>query len=134
MKDVLTSVQLYWRGHPYYGDLMGLTDADGLVQITRERLEADFLRDQQLFPMDYREPLDLCDPVLEIKVRGGDEFSNAKVNVETNPLVDADVRDAYARAANQRIASSHVRIDLLDARSDQMAIDMHLNAVGDSRM
>ena len=120
-------MQLYWRGHPYYGDLIGLSDVNGIAQITRDKLEADFLRDQQLFPMDYREPLDRCDPVLEISVRGGDEFVTAKANVEANPMVDVDVREIYARAANQLVESFRTRVNLLDTNDDQMSIDVHLN-------
>jgi hypothetical protein len=106
---------------------MGLSDAAGKAQITREKLEADFLENQQLFPMDYREPLDQCDPVIEIRVRGGDEFVAAKENLDANSMVEAHVREAYARAANQRVESFRTTVSLLDTTNEQLSIDVHLN-------
>jgi hypothetical protein len=122
--DILVSLQLYWRGQPYYADMLGLTDQSGLVQISRTKIQSDFSRDQKLFPMDYKERLDLCDPMIDIVIRGGKEFVQALESISSNPLVDADVLEAYAMARNRDVHSTRVRVDLLAKPSNHLIVDV----------
>jgi hypothetical protein len=128
LEELLVSLELYWRGLYYFGDLVGLTDDSGVVRITRDRILEDFALNQDLFPMDYKVPLDETDPVVGIIVRGGSEFLTLKTAVDTNPLVTPDARSAYARARNASVRTTRTQIDLLNAPRDLLPVELTLES------
>ena len=112
VEDLLVSIAALLRGNHYYGDVMGLTDSRGEVRLTRDRFLGDFEQDRRSFPMDYKIPLDGCDPALDIIVRGGAEFRELKHSTETSTLVDPKVTALYARARNELFVTTRQRVDL----------------------
>jgi len=128
LRDVLVSLELYCHGAYYYGDLIGLTDDSGTVRITRDRVQQDFDRDQDLFLMDYKVPLDQTDPVVGIVVRGDSDFLTRKKAVEESRMVRPDARAAYARARNAAVQTARTQVELPAAPSDQLAIELSLTS------
>jgi hypothetical protein len=124
LADLLVSLQLYWHGSYYYGDLIGLTDEFGNARITRDRILRDFDEDQRLFPMDYKVPIDQIDPVAGILVRGHSDFVAARSALEANPLVASDVRAAYMRARNEAVRTGGVQVNLPRSTADRLQVEL----------
>jgi hypothetical protein len=127
VEDLLVSVATLWKGNNYYGSVMGLTDHLGEVRLTRDQFLRDFEEDRRTFPIDFKLPLDECDPALEIIVRGGAEFRELKASIETSTLVDPDVPPLYARARNDLFRTSRQRIDLTGNRPNTVRIEIDLD-------
>jgi hypothetical protein len=126
--NILVSLQFFLRGKPYYSDRAGLTDEGGMVELARDTLEDDFRYDQNLFPMDFKEPLDACDPVVEAIVRGGDEFAQMHETVEHNRLVVDAARIAYAAARNREVESVRVRMDFVSEPMELVTISVPIRS------
>jgi hypothetical protein len=95
---ILVALQLYSGRRPYYGTLMGLTDAQGMVERSFLEIESDFRHDQTLFLMDFRVPLDQCDPRIDLEIQGGGDFIDHVQAIASNPLVTPEARAQYATA------------------------------------
>ena len=107
---ILVSCNFFWHGRYYFGTTVGTTDGSGRTQLKRDQLELDFRENQRLFPMDLKVQLDNCDPLIEVVVRGGAEFSALRDAVERNPLVTPRARAAYAGARNAMVESASSRV------------------------
>ncbi len=125
----LVSVRTFYEAQYYYGNLLGLTDEQGVVCLTRKQLHQDFERDQLMFPMDYKVGLDECDPEIEVLIRGGAEFRQAKHTLASNSLVSEDVRLLYDRAVNEGLGSARKRLDTRDHTS---GVSVQLTSVRDA--
>ncbi len=128
LHDILVSVNLYWHGRYYYGDLIGLTDDSGTVRITRDRIERDFDGSQYLFPMDLKVSLDETDPVIGIVVQGHLAFLAATKAVGENRMVTPEARAAYARARNADVLTARTQVKLPVTPPDQLTIELTLTA------
>jgi hypothetical protein len=110
--QVLVAVSTLLNGGYYFGDLMGLTNEQGVVRITGEQLRRDFEANQKTFPMDFKIALEDCDAALDVIVRGGEEFRDLKGSIESSSLVRSNVKALYARARNEMFESTRMRLDL----------------------
>jgi hypothetical protein len=124
LPDVVVSMELYWRGLYYYGDLIGITDADGTARIARDRLLQDFAKDQHLFPMDFKVPLEQSDAVIGIVVRGESDFLAVREAINKNPLVTFFARDVYARGRNASLQTTRRKIELPATATASLSIDL----------
>jgi hypothetical protein len=68
LAGILVSLDVRIAGRYSFGTNLGLTDRSGEAAITGAQLEADFERNQHLFPMDLKVPLAECDSVVGVKV------------------------------------------------------------------
>ena len=125
--DMLVGLRTFVSGEYYYGTILGLTDQTGKLIATGDKIRSGFLLDRQLFPMDYRIDLNDCDPTIEVFVRGGEEFIEAKKALHNSPMITTSVREGYGRARNAQIGSSSVTLDLAQDRFvDVVEIDIRL--------
>lgn len=129
VKNILVTVQLLWRGRPYFGDVVGLSDSSGTAGVTSEKIERDFKKNTELFPMDYKVPLDQCDVAVELSVVGGGEF-NTRLRSISSGLVDPDIRNMYKRAKNSDVESARKTVDLRGLTSDEVVVDLPLSRAG----
>ena len=72
--NMLVVLEVNHQGRYYYGTHLGLTDLRGRVHTAWENVAHDFAADRRTFVMDYRVPLDDCDPDAVVRVDGGKEF------------------------------------------------------------
>lgn len=129
LADILVSVGTFWSGHYYYGRVMGLTDRHGIVSLTRHQLEHGFQQAQASFPMDLKVPLEQCDPAIEISLRGGAEFRDARRGVMTNGLAGSDVKRIYDRARNEQFRTTARRVDLADGLLSKVTVELTATTV-----
>jgi len=122
--DILVAFRLLVGGQVYYADLMGLTDKDGNVALTREQLERQFRANQKAFPMDYRIPLADCDPTLRIVVTGGAEFEELRRQAVDTRWVAPEVRVMYNRALNAYLDTTTQQADVPMLPTDALRIAM----------
>lgn len=123
-EDILVALQFFSGGRPYYGTLMGLTDAQGRVERSFQEIESDFLYDQKLFPMDFRVPLAQCDPRIDLQIQGGREFLDHQDSIAVNPLVTPEAHAQYTKARNQHVMSTQIAIALPPIPQDVLAIEL----------
>ena len=98
--DVLIAINFLVNGRYYYGNLIGLTDQTGAVQLARDELDLRFAADRALFPMDYKVDLDDCDPIVEICLLSEGEIEAAKTAVQDSEFVTPEIRASYDSAKN----------------------------------
>jgi hypothetical protein len=122
---IVVALHLSQDGRPYYGTLLGVTDERGTVTKSFESILTEFSEDRKRFPMDYKEPLERCDPWIDIVVRGGREFMEHALTVQTSPFVDDEVREAYRTARNEHIQSTRIQVDLRE--SDEITVELPLH-------
>jgi hypothetical protein len=108
--DILIGLNLLVDGRYYYGNLVGLTNSHGTAAISREELEQRFKVDQARFPMDYKVPLDDCDPIIEVLVMSASEVAQARESVTADYSISAEIRDAYERARNDEATPALARV------------------------
>jgi len=117
VSGILIAMDLRYRGRYYYGTIVGCTNAAGHARLSYAALEAAFAADQRLSPMDYRIPLDQCDPDAVILVEGGPEFVKQRAAAVTSPLVDPEICRLWEAASNEKIdpARTIVMLDRPDS-------------------
>ena len=120
--DILVALRLLVARQVYYADVMGLTDRDGQVVLTREQLEHKFRENQKAFPMDYRIPLVDCDPAFRIVVPGGADFVEMQRQVADTRWVAPDVRATYERAQNVQFNTTAQQVDVTGVATDVLRI------------
>lgn len=125
--DILIALNTFIAGRYYYGSILGLTDAVGRATTTGGALLNLFHQDQGLFPMDYRVPLEECDPVIELVILCPEEVDQSRVAVRESYWVSPAVRDAYERARNARVAAVAATVALKDARPVVLELPTQLN-------
>lgn len=107
---VLVALNTLVDGRYYYGNLVGLTDMGGSASIERHELDLRFAADQGMFPMDYKVPLDECDPFIEVSLMSRSELAEARAAVASSSFVSEDIRNAYAAARNELYRPSRARV------------------------
>jgi len=115
VSDVLIAIRFSHRGHYYYGDLVGLTDSDGIARTTAQDLQARFDQNRHLFPMDYRRELGDCDPQVDLVVLDSEIIRERLQVVPGNAMISPDARVLYARAHNERVGPVVHQADLSEA-------------------
>lgn len=108
--DVLIAINFMVNGQYYYGNLIGLTDQTGAVQLARDELDLRFAADRALFPMDYKVDLDDCDPIVEICLLSEGEIEAAKTAVQDSEFVTPEIRASYDSAENARFRPVLTRV------------------------
>ena len=124
--NLLVGVDIRINGKYYYGTILPLTDTDGSTSLIPERLKADFHHSQELFPMDYKVPLDSCDDTIGFVILGGAEFVAERDTSVGNGLVDPDAQDSWAKAANELVLTKRVDVNLATA-TEAVRIPIDLN-------
>ena len=109
-EDVLVGLNILRAGEYYYGNLVGLTDPDGIASVSRDELDLRFAADRVDYPMDYRTALEECDPLIEVCLLSGKEVSEAERGIASSPHVSDEIRRAYAKTSNQAFWPALVRV------------------------
>ena len=110
MPGVLVGINLFLDGRYYYGNIVGLTDAEGSAELLRSELDLRFAADRAAFPADYRIDLDDCDPVLEVFILPHAEIAGLLGDADARALVDGELLGWYERARNQLVAPTWLRL------------------------
>lgn len=97
---VLIAINIFKGGRYYYGNLLGLTGADGCAELSRDELQRRFLADRAQFPMDYRVPLQDADPVIEVVLMAPDEIGGATAALRGMPQGAPEVIGLYEASRN----------------------------------
>ena len=128
LAGLLVSINTYSDGRYYFGGARTLTSQAGTAVLSRSEVEEVFQASRELFPMDYRVPLDACDPLIEIIVLGGDEFIKARAAAISSPLVLTKWKDLWTLARNEsvRTARKMVPVPPVEDGQDILAIDVEV--------
>jgi hypothetical protein len=124
------SLDIRIAGRYYFGTILGLTDQAGETEIADSQVQDDFKRNQQLFMMDFKVPLEQCDSVIGIKLHGAGEFRSAQQIALNGPLVAPDARALWAKARNSEIESASVEADTTDSPSE-LIVDVPIKPASD---
>jgi hypothetical protein len=133
LADILVSCQFYRSGQPFYETQIGLTDPDGRVRITADRIQESFDLDQRLFPMDYKGSLPDCDPMVDVIVLGEDEFRQLRDSIARSSLAKPEARAAMAHARNESIVSAAARVTLDDDKIGDVTVGLPVRAAPTAR-
>ena len=109
---LLVALDLLHAGQYYYGAQLGLTDHRGCVRLDRAALEQAFAEDRQLFPMDYRVPLEQCDAEATLRVEGGAEFAARRATALASPLLNEAAARVWHEATNEGVRPARVAVRL----------------------
>ncbi|HWZ59309.1 MAG TPA: hypothetical protein VNW46_10055 [Gemmatimonadaceae bacterium] len=115
LHDILVAFDFQWHGHYYYGAWVGLTDASGMAQTTRESVGQAFAENRALFPMDYKVPLEECDSRVRVLVTGNQDYVDRRRMAESSRLVTREALGVYTRARNALFRSTSATVDLADS-------------------
>jgi len=109
--DVLVGINLLSSGRYYYGNLVGLTDSQGVAIVTGDELEARYRADQAEFPMDYKLELIECDANIELVLLSDREIEDALNAIDALSIPSRALRSVYARARNAEFTSALQKIE-----------------------
>lgn len=110
--DLLITVDFELDGRYYFGSLVGLTDALGVAQTTRQALATHFRDNQAMFPKHYWVPLEECDGMVLFAVPGGAHFQSQATAATSAPMISPTARALWARARNGQVATVSHTLDL----------------------
>ena len=109
-RDILIAVNLLVEGQYYYGNLIGLTDDNGLAKIEGIELEMRFIDDRLKYPMDYKVDINDCDEMIELLILSAEEVEVASDAISAQGSPSSHVRASYSRARNWLVAPGLARI------------------------
>jgi len=98
--DVLIGINTFRNGKYYYGNLLGLTDPMGRVELPRHELELRFAADRVAFPSDFTTDLETSDERVEIVLLTAAELEQARESIAQDRAISQDIRAAYEMARN----------------------------------
>lgn len=108
--NVLVGLNLLRNGRYYYGNLIGLTSTSGTVTISGVEIERRYLRDQLLYPSDYKLELVECDSDIEVLLLSGADIERAREGIRENDQLEPFVPTSYARARNRDFRPTLARV------------------------
>jgi len=81
LKNVLLEICLFTHGNFRYCFKVGRTDSKGELRISYSDLENLRAENAKQFLMDYNNPLEDCDPTIELRIPSEQELRDASENV-----------------------------------------------------
>ena len=103
ISKIATKIKLFASRKNDYHFILPLSDEKGCIEVTRDWLKQEILKEQALFVMDYSSMLDDCKPQVEISVLGDEDLSravNAMYLFQSTIGISADEIDNYKNANN----------------------------------
>lgn len=107
---VLVAVNLLSHGRYYFGNLIGLTNENGVAVIEGVELELRYLDDRARYPMDYKLELSDCDELIEVVLLSGAELVQAREAMAQGSDVASSIRSQYGTARNDGFTPAVVRL------------------------
>jgi hypothetical protein len=109
VRQLLIALDLCYHGRPYYRTLVGLTDEQGVVELTGDALREEYREAQREFPMDYKLAIRDCDPEAIIILRGGPQFEGRRKRALQAPMIREPYQSWWAAAQNTAVAPAEAR-------------------------
>jgi len=122
--NVLLAIRFFFADRYYYGDLLPLTDNNGVTVADREGVRARFEDNRRLFPMDYSVQLESCDQAIRLAVLDTRTIQDRLKTAPENAMISADAHALYAQAQNQRVLATEAHIELPSTYSRVMTVPL----------
>jgi hypothetical protein len=121
LSEIMVATDFYFERQPYYGTLLGLTDAVGKVRVTQDEILERFRESQLGGVMDYNTPLERCDERATVRIPGGGDFRLSQILAPGSAMISDWAQDLWARARNVDLAPATAML-VLDTPRKQVAI------------
>jgi hypothetical protein len=108
--DLMVALRTFNKAQPYLDAILGLSDASGVLRVPSAVVVDSFRRNQQLFGMDFRIPLEMCDSEVEIEVPGGKDFAMMMDEAVATSFVDSAIKQLWRKARNDQVCQSVTRV------------------------
>lgn len=110
MRNILIGINLFVDGRYYYGNIVGLTDAQGSAELARSELDLRFAADRAAYPADYRLDLEECDSILEVFILPQAEIAALLGDSAAKAVVDKRILELYASSRNELVTPAWLKL------------------------